>query len=128
MSNAPSAGRGGVRFECVVPILRVAKLRTSLEFYEGVLGFHRDWGGDAAYPDYAGVSRGPGAVMLSEGGQGNPGTWVWFGVEDAEVLHEEYKAIGAPIILPPTDYPWAVEFRVRDPDGHVLRFGSEPKT
>jgi catechol 2,3-dioxygenase-like lactoylglutathione lyase family enzyme len=27
----------------------------------------------------------------------------------------------------PTRYPWAYEMRVQDPDGHVLRFGSEPR-
>ena len=27
----------------------------------------------------------------------------------------------------PEHYPWAYEMKVTDPDGHVLRFGSEPK-
>jgi len=28
---------------------------------------------------------------------------------------------------PPTNYPWALEMQVEDPDGNVLRIGSEPK-
>jgi hypothetical protein len=64
--------------------------------------------------------------MLCQGDQGNPGTWVWIGVGDAELLHKEYAASGAVIRLPPTNYAWAMEFHVQDPDGHVLRFGSEP--
>ena len=59
------------------------------------------------------------------GGQGQPGTWVWIGVEDVMPLHGEYVASGATILQGPTNYSWALEFRVEDPDGHVLRFGSE---
>jgi len=29
---------------------------------------------------------------------------------------------------PPCNYPWALEIHVEDPDGHILRFGSEPLT
>jgi hypothetical protein len=32
------------------------------------------------------------------------------------------------ILLPPTNFPWALEMQVEDPDGNVLRIGSEPKT
>ena len=28
---------------------------------------------------------------------------------------------------PPTNYPWAFEMRLKDPNGHVLRIGSEPR-
>lgn len=43
-------------------------------------------------------------------------------------LHEEYKTAGATIRHAPENYPWAYEMKVEDPDGHVLRFGSEPRT
>jgi predicted enzyme related to lactoylglutathione lyase len=48
-------------------------------------------------------------------------------VEDVEKLHEQYKALGLTIRLPPTNFPWALEMQVEDPDGNVLRFGSEPR-
>jgi uncharacterized glyoxalase superfamily protein PhnB len=54
-------------------------------------------------------------------------TWLWIGVEDADVLLDEFSAKGANICMPTQNFSWAYEFRVEDPDGHVLRFGSEPK-
>ena len=108
--------------ECVVPILRVARLEPSVAYYVGRLGFRVDWraGGTAS------VSRDGKAIMLCEGAQGNAGTWVWVGVEDCAALHRELGAQGADIRMPPANFPWALEMHVADPDGHVLRFGSEP--
>ena len=40
--------------ECVIPILRVADLGRSLDWYASVLGFKRDWGADAASPGLGG--------------------------------------------------------------------------
>jgi len=88
-----------------------------------VLGFKVHW----HTPGMASVSRDRADLMLCQGDQGNPGTWVWIGVADAAALYAEYTAKGATIRLPPTNYPWAYEIHVEDPDGHVLRFGSEPK-
>jgi uncharacterized glyoxalase superfamily protein PhnB len=53
-------------------------------------------------------------------------TWVWIGVEDVQALFVELKGRGARINHAPRNYPWALEMHVQDPDGHVLRFGSEP--
>ena len=66
-------------------------------------------------------------IYLCRGGQGQAGTWVWIGVEDVATLYEEYQASGANIRQPPENFPWAYEMKVEDPDGHVLRFGSEPR-
>jgi len=66
--------------------------------------------------------------MLIEGEQGQPGTWVWIGVEDADVFYAEFSANGAHIRSPPENFSWAYEFAVEDPDGHVLRIGSDPKS
>ena len=112
------------RFEGAVPILRVQNLEASLDYYTNRLGFQLDWHESSVM---ASVSRDRASVMLCQGHQGNPGTWVWFGVEDAGALFEEYKAKGAAIGLPPTNYQWAYEIHVKDPDGHILRFGSEPR-
>ena len=112
-------------FECVVPILRVRSLAASIDHYVSVLGFRVDWQHEQVM---ASVSRERCSLMLCEGDQGHAGTWVWMGVSDAEALFREYAAKGARIPLPPTNYPWAYEIHVQDPDGHVLRFGSEPKT
>lgn len=96
----------------------------SVRYYVDVLGFiNAEWGG----PDFTLVSRDGAGIYLCEGDQGNPGTWVWVGVEDVAALHREYAASGAIILETPRNFPWAYELRVSDPDGHVLRFGSEPR-
>ena len=111
-------------FECADPILSVADMARSLRYYLEVLGFaNADWGGD----DFTCVSRDNAAIYLSQGDQGQPGTWVWIGVGDVDALHEEFKASGATILHPPENFGWAREMKVGDPDGHVLRFGSDPK-
>jgi predicted enzyme related to lactoylglutathione lyase len=112
------------KFECAHPILSVADMTRSLRYYVDVLGFaNADWGSD----DFTCVSRDDASIYLSQGDQGHPGTWVWLGVEDVEALHQEFKERGATILHPPEIFPWACEMKVGDPDGHVLRFGSDPK-
>ena len=111
-------------FEHANPILAVANLARSVEYYVSVLGFtNADWGGD----DFTCVSRDGANIYLSQGDQGRPGTWVWVGVEDVDALYAEYQQSGATILHPPEHFPWACEMKVGDPDGHVLRFGSDPK-
>ena len=111
-----------------IPILRVRDLTASVRYYTEVLGFKVDWGfPDEEYSFFASVSRGRCHLFLSEGDQGHFGTWVWIDGQDVEPLHEEFKAAGAKIRNPPTNYEWALEMQVEDPDGNVLRFGSDPK-
>lgn len=111
-----------VEFGGATPILRVASLEASLAYYVEALGFSLEW----RQGDFASVRRGKASIMLSEGDQGHPGSWVFLGVSDADALHEELRARGAIIRHPPTNYPWgARELHVSDPDGHVLRLGSD---
>ncbi|MBA3260799.1 MAG: VOC family protein [Gemmatimonadales bacterium] len=119
-------GAAAVVVECVIPILSVRSIQASIRYYVDVLGFKVDWGGDST--DMASVSRDDKAIMLCQGDQGQPGTWIWIGVEDIEPLYEHYRVMGVSFRQPPTNRPWAYEMQVEDPDGHVLRFGSEPRT
>ena len=123
MTTVTPPAAAPVMFHGTIPILRVERLDRSVDYYLRVLGFKTDWRGDYI----ASVSRGGASVMLCEGHQGNPRTWVWCGVSDADTLHREFMTASATIRLPPTNYWWALEFHVEDPDGHVLRFGSGPK-
>jgi predicted lactoylglutathione lyase len=66
-------------------------------------------------------------IYLSEDLEEHQRAWVWVGAENIEPIYEEYKASGAKIRQAPTNYSWAYEMTVEDPDGHVLRIGSEPK-
>jgi catechol 2,3-dioxygenase-like lactoylglutathione lyase family enzyme len=114
-------------FECIIPILNVRSLAASLRFYVDTLGFVIDWGGeDGSF--MASVSRDGKSIMLCEGSQGHSGTWIWIGVEDIHPLFADYKSKGVKFQQLPTNYPWAYEMRIEDPDGHILRFGSDSKT
>jgi uncharacterized glyoxalase superfamily protein PhnB len=111
--------------ECIVPILRVHSLKDSLGYYVDVLGFQAEWGGEEG-STMASVGRDGRSLMLCEGAQGQPGTWVWIGVEDIRPLYDRLSRRGARIRQAPERRPWAYEMQVEDLDGHVLRFGSEP--
>ena len=112
-----------VYFENSAPILRVENMKAALAFYVGKLGFHNaPWGTDG----FTSVNRDRAGIYLCRGGQGRGAAWVWVGVEDATRLHDELVARGVAIRMPLTNFNWALEFHVEDPDGNVLRFGSEP--
>src|SRR5262245_51074126 len=114
------------RVEGIVPILNVRNVPASVRFYVDALGFRLDWGeGDES--QYASVSRDGHAIMLCQGDQGQPGTWIWIGIEDVQPFFEQCHARGAKVAQGLTNYPWAYEMRIQDPDGHILRFGSEPR-
>jgi len=111
-------------FECSTPILRVEDMPRALRFYVNTLGFKNvHWGTD----DFTCVSSDRASIYLCRADQGRGGAWVWMGVEDVEKLHEELKGRGVTIRKAPTNFPWALEMQVEDPDGNVIRFGSEPK-
>jgi catechol 2,3-dioxygenase-like lactoylglutathione lyase family enzyme len=125
MSDSKEVTTGSTRFEGITPVLRVRNLAASMEYYVKVLGFKVDWGNPGKF--FASVSRDRCHIFLSEGDQGNPGSWVWIGVEDAAALFGEYRAKGAKVRHAPTNYEWAFEMQIEDLDGNVLRMGSEPK-
>jgi uncharacterized glyoxalase superfamily protein PhnB len=111
------------RFEGAVPILSVRNLPATVLYYTDILGFkNAEWGNNS----FTCVVRDSASIYLCQGEQGQSGTWAWVGVEDVSFLYEEYKNSGARIRMTPKNFPWAYEMHVEDPDGHVLRFGSEP--
>ena len=113
-----------IRIENITPILYVTDMEVSRNFYKNILGFDEaDWGSD----DFTSVSRDNAGLYLCRNAQGNPGTWVWIGFDgDIFELHDRLKAQGVKIKQPPVNYSWALEMHVEDPDGHVLRFGTDP--
>jgi len=120
-TNSPTTK---ARLHHAVPIFRVANLATSLDYYTRILGFDIPW----QMPCYASVKRGTCSLMLCEGGQGNPGTWIWAAVSDADALYEEWTASGANILQGPTNFPWGSrEIQILDPDNHRLRFAADLK-
>jgi len=120
---AEPATSAPLAFGGVTPVLRVRDVGASRDYYVQVLGFRVDF----QNRDFVAVSRGQCHVFLCEGDQGNPGSWVWIDGRNVDALYEEYKASGAKIRHPPTNYSWALEMQVEDLDGNVLRFGSDPR-
>jgi len=112
------------RLECINPILRVKDMAVSRKFYVGLLGFREaEWGDDT----FTSVNRDNTGIYLCQGAQGQPGTWLWVGFDgDIFALYDELVSKGVTIRQPPMNYSWALEMQVEDPDGHVLRFGTDP--
>jgi len=110
-----------MNFHPAAPILRVADVNASVNYFVDILGFEVDWRAGTIVS----VSRDRCCIFLCEGDQGNPGAWVWIGVADADALHDELRSKGAKIRNPPSNFWWALEMQVEDLDGNVLRLGSE---
>jgi catechol 2,3-dioxygenase-like lactoylglutathione lyase family enzyme len=111
------------KIQCIDPILRVENMSVSVRYYVDVLGFQEaGWGTDK----FTHVGRDGRGIYLCRGGQGHTGAWVWVGVGDVRALYRFFLDRGAIIRQEPTNQPWALEMQVQDPDGNVLRFGSEP--
>jgi catechol 2,3-dioxygenase-like lactoylglutathione lyase family enzyme len=110
--------------ENITPILYVKDMSLSLAFYVDILGFkNAEWGDN----NFTSVSRDNTGLYLCKDGQGAPGTWIWIGFGgDIFPLHQKLKSKGVTIKLPPTNFSWAYEMQVEDPDGHILRFGTDP--
>ena len=105
------------KLECINPILIVRDIKVSLDYYVRVLGFEKaEW--VTAESTFVMVSRDGLGIYLSE----NPKEH-----SKAGPLHEEFMAAGAHVEKPPTNYSWAYEMVVADPDGNALRIGSDPK-
>ena len=120
MSEAPPER---VRFENSQPILRVEDMKQAVEFYVEKLGFtNASWGGE----EFTSVNRDRAGIYLCLKGQGLGKAWIWVGVGDVVRLREEIAARGVKLCMEPTNYPWAKEIHVEDPDGNVIRFGSGP--
>ncbi|MBO9604822.1 MAG: VOC family protein [Paenibacillaceae bacterium] len=124
MSNSRESNHPIFRVECINPILRVKEMPVSRHFYVEVLGFREaEWGDD----QFTCVTRDSSCIYLCQGAQGQPGMWLWLGFDgDIHDVYNELIAKGVAISRPPTNYPWAFEMHVEDPDGHVLRFATEP--
>lgn len=117
--SSDTAKLGGVN-----PIFCVSNLQDSFDYYRNALGFKLDFLDPGIL---ASISRGQCQIFLCQGDQSHPGGWAWIGAGDIEPLCQEFFATGAKLRHPPTNYSWAYEIQIEDPDGNVLRFGSNSK-
>jgi len=123
MSNNNTGNQKSFRLECVNPILNVKDIAVSKQFYIDILGFKEaDWGND----NFTSINRDNTGIYLCKNGQGQPGTLLWVGFDgDIFSLFKELQSKGVTILQPPVRYSWAIEMHIADPDGHVLRLGTD---
>ena len=113
-----------IQFQGLTPIIHVSDIVASMKYYTEVLGFENHWG---IVNGFASISRDRCHFFLCEGDQGHVGSWTYIGVSDVDAVFEELQSRGAKVRHPPTNYDWACEMQVEDPDGNVLRIGSDRK-
>jgi len=116
---------GPTKFNSLVPILNVKSVEKSIEYYTTVLGFERhwDWPNDKEDKTFASITNGKIEIFLCENGQGSPGTWIAYNLEDVDALHKELVSRGVPIDTGPVDQTWGTrEMYVKDADRNSVRF------
>jgi hypothetical protein len=111
------------RVERINPCLNVGDVRTSVDHYVNILGFELY----IEIPTLGIVERDGHQIHLRLGERGSVPSRVWIGVEDVGVLYRQYIARNARIRQEPTNYSWAYQMEVEDPDGHILVLGSGPR-
>ena len=123
-TNNNNPAKLSFRIENIQPILNVKDMVVSRAFYKDLLGFEEaSWGTD----DFTSIHRNNSGIYLCKGAQGSAGVWIWVGFDgDIFALHDELEAKGVKIKQPPLNFSWALEMHIEDPDGHTLRFGTDP--
>ena len=117
-----------------VPVIAVSDSVRAEDYYCRVLGFQKMF---AYRPDtskldpcYLGVARDGVWLHLQSFKRERAGmTDAFLWVTDVDSLHEEVAARGAVVQLPPTNQTWGTrETGIRDPDGNVLIFATNPSS
>ncbi len=114
--------------QLAIPVLHVNDATQASEFYCAGLGFEKrfEYRADPtlANPCYIGLARDGVLLHVSSfAGDGVAGGVVNLLVDDVDAYHDEFRAHGVPIAMPPTDQTWGNrEMYVKDADGNTLRF------
>jgi catechol 2,3-dioxygenase-like lactoylglutathione lyase family enzyme len=118
------------RFHKILPVLKVADMQRSVEFYTSVLGFTVQWRGpgDGGHENCM-LRLDSADVLLSTGGHlgGRPcftGT-LYFHMEGVDAYYGQVKD-RVDLVWPLEDMEYGQrEFGLRDPDGYTLAFAEE---
>jgi catechol 2,3-dioxygenase-like lactoylglutathione lyase family enzyme len=119
-----------VKFNRVIPVLRMFDPGKAREFYVTYLGMTIDWEHrfEPGLPLYMQVSRGDLVLHLSEHhGDGTPGTVVYVDTINVLGLHSELHAKQYSHLSPGLDTDEiGTHMSVLDPFGNTLRFNQRP--
>lgn len=116
----------------VVPILPVADITRSIDFYN-LLGFTaRRYQGSGGGGGYAFLSRDIFELHLTHTERifdSPSGVYFYLAPGAAALLEAEFRSTGVTILSPLAQRPWKMnEFMLSDPDGNLLRFGEPTET
>jgi catechol 2,3-dioxygenase-like lactoylglutathione lyase family enzyme len=121
-----------VKFNRVIPVLRMFDAGKAKEFYVAYLGMTVDWEHrfEPELPLYLQVSRGDLVLHLSEHhGDGTPGTVVYVDTTDVATLHAELRAKQYAQLNPGLDTDEiGTCLSVLDPFGNTLRFNQRSRS
>ena len=120
----------GTGFVRAMPVLQVADVAASADFYVSRLGFtsHGMWGDP---PAFCIVQRGQVTIALDQSRDDAPvpANQYWAAyiyVEDADAICAACQSAGVDIVRGPEDMPYGLrDFDIRDPDGHLICFGHD---
>ncbi|MEK7953224.1 bleomycin resistance protein [Luteolibacter soli] len=122
-----------IMIKTAIPVLSVSDSGRAVDYYCRVLGFEKMFAyppdGAKPEPRYIGLARDGVWLHLHSYKPERAGmTDAFLWVADVDQLHDEVSARGADVQLPPTDQTWGNrELIIRDPDGNVLVFATDPK-
>ena len=114
-----------------IPVIAVSDSVRAEDYYCRVLGFEKKsaYPPDPTTPDprYLAIARdGVWLHLQSYKPQRAGMTDAFLWVDDVDRLHDELRARGAVVQLPPTNQTWGTrEIAIRDPDGNVIGFASK---
>ena len=128
------------QFYRLEPVLSVRNVLETAEYYRDKLGFEIDflYGGPPTHtgpPTHAGVSRGEWSTEgvkiqlshhenVSEELASQLVLYIFVG-PDIDSLYHQYQQVGVTVVQPLRTEPWGMqEFRIKDCNGYVLRFGT----
>lgn len=110
-----------VRFTHQFPVLPVADVSKTQEYYRDVFQFTIDWSdGDR----FGCVSNGDISVFFAKSADSTAGHELVWNTADADQVYREYIAAGAKIVEDLETRSWGMrEFVVEDLNGHRMRIG-----
>lgn len=108
------------------PVLAVADVSATVNYYHEVLGFPDKWTWGEP-PNHGGVSWNGGAFLQfslnAALAQGVKGESVWLNVREIEKLYDSHRKNKADIVIELVHRPWGfTEYTVRDLNGHFVTF------
>ncbi len=119
-----------MKFEKIIPILRMFDEAKAKEFYLDFLGFQLDFEHrfEEGMPLYMGISKGECRIHLSEHyGDGSPGAGLRIEMDDVDAYQQELLAKQFKYARPGVqDMPWGTrDMTISDPFGNRITFAME---